>query len=333
MRLINEINRIKELMNIIAENDNLKTNSSYTTKIFCKAFTDKKHKSICEAFQNILKPSLKGGKKLDNLVNKIIQTYNNEIEDSEIKRANFKDSFVTFYEERIKELDDFIEAIDEDCPKVKKKLKIQKEKLEKEGIKGLIFHIDEKPEYSFFNRLNTNYSALSIILTKYVIDNFNIDLIDLSSREKIGEFIDANIRHSEDLKKFIKNFIFNDSDKEIEKFRNSVIYTMASTRVTGLKVERSFANLLDSHGVKYLSTLDDYSFVDMAGFDFLVKFPKYGYYVPVQIKTSWESDIPRPLKEVCDENCNGIFVYKSGKNFKFKTCHDSTERDIDELFI
>lgn len=335
MELIKEINRIRELMDIVSENDTTKNSPSYTTKIFCRnAFTDKEHKAICSGFEEVLGPSKKpGGKRLKSVVDNVIKTLNNEIENSEVKYENFKEGFTDFYNERINELDAFINAIDNNCPKVMEKLQYQKNKLEEYGIEGLLFDIDGKPEYSFFNRLNTNYSSLAILLTKYVIDNFDIVLLDLSSREKIGEFIEEHVRNSEKLRKFIRDIIFNHLDKDIEQIRNSIIYTIASTRGTGIKFESSFAKLLDKHQIPYLSTLDDYSFVDMAGFDFLVKFPKYGYYVPVQIKSSWESGIPTPLKNICDESCNGIFVYKSGKKFKFKSCHDSTERDIEELFL
>ena len=337
MNLINELHKMKSLMGIISENEIINDDVLYTGKPFCgNAFSKNEHKKICYSFQDVLNPSVKrgkGGKNLRVFINNILNTYEQNVDDSEVKYINFKNDLTDFHTKRIEELDMFITTLDSGCSKLKDKLITKRSEIIDNGIEGIIWYDEKEPQYSHFNRLNTNYSALAILLTKYVIDNYltdNNSIIDFTDRSQISTFIEEKFKTDQG-RDFIKNLVYNQQDQKMSKIRNSILYTIGTTRKRGNKAENEFADLLTKKNISFVRTLDDFSIVDMVGIDMVVKFPNSNNYIPVQVKSS-RIPFPQLLKNICENTCNGLFVFKDKDEFKYISCNDNIVKDIEDLF-
>lgn len=326
MNLNEQISRIQEMMGLLVED-----NSYYTYGPYCSgAFRNSNHVKLCYSIEEVLKPTRKKGQKnLKNFVDNTISTFNKLKNVSEIEWSNFKETHSDFFEYRMFEIDKFLELIDQDiCPTLYADILKKKEEYSEKGIKGLLWVSPEDTEeykkgekvYSHMNRLNTNYSGLAIILTRYVIEN-NLEDMDVS------DIIDSFRENGDE---FMSNMIFNHLDQRISSTRKSVLYTISKTRKDGNVVEDKLKIYLDGK-VDYLGTEDDFSFIDMLGIDLIAKFPKIGdYYIPVQVK-SFVSNITRQISRYCsDSKCNGIMIYPKGDEFYYLSCDGKTGH-INEL--
>ena len=327
MKLQEDILRMKSMMGLVNEED-----SNYTFGPYCSgAFKNDSHVKLCYSIENILKPTgKKGQKNLKNFVNNVMVTFNKLKDVSEVEWSNFKESHSEFFESRMDEIDEFLNLLDQNiCPTLYMDILKKKQEYSVHGIKGLLWTAPEDVEdskkgeklYSHMNRLNTNYSALAIILTRYAVEN-NLEDVDVS------EIIDGFRLNGDE---FMSNMIFNQLDKKIENTRKSVLYTISRTRKAGNVVENKLKKYLDGK-VDFIGTQDDFSFIDMLGIDLIAKFPKIGdYYVPVQVK-SFVSNVTRQLTKYCsDSMCNGIMIYPKNNEFYYLTCDGSTGL-IDKLF-
>lgn len=320
-RVINEINN---------EGDIYPKKVSRSNLSFCEnTFKDPNHIEKCKKFENLLKY---GKKNLREFINTQLSTYSYEIE-SNVAYHHF-DKFSDSYRDRIDEVNNFIEKLKENgsrCDNLLKDIESLKDKeIYKEGYRALRYIKDEenKYEYSYFNRLNTNYSAVAIMLTGYAIDYNKINDDEIKVIEDFRE------NGQEYIKNVVRNYS-NNLNTKIKHITNSIINTIATTRSIGSKSEREFINLLNNQGIDYVNTLDDFSFVDFLGVDLIVKFPKFGHYTPVQVKSSWPGKgIPSKLKKYCEKDCFGILVYKKNDEFKYKYSDgiNIISGDITELF-
>lgn len=264
-------------------------------------------------------------KEKENLLNIEIEKLTN---DSDIVKNGFE------------EMDKVGDLLSGNCPNIKNKINSEKYKFFK---KYKIYYKIKKDsntyEYSPINRLNTNYSAISVLITKYfskkgafdgVTNINNVDWRKISLEWLYKLFIPS--RNFEDIRPedektqnpinpsmeelfnsfFKENLVLN--SREIKK---SVEDVLIDTRQRGFDTENDFENILvkDKENNKiqdYIRCAKDFGFVDMfLGIDFLVKEDNRWY--PVQVKTT----ATEPTYKIDSLGCSKLTVVeKIGDNFK-----------------
>lgn len=158
------------------------------------------------------------------------------------------------------------------------------------ALKSLFIHKkEEKEEYSLLNKLNTNYSALSYLLTLHRKKN---NLIGLPFRDVFESYFGINmIKKEKGEESNFTNFILDylSGKEDAEKTMSEVFKTIEKTTGIGTKTEgEAYDYLVKKYGKEnVINYSGDYSFVDLFGIDFMVKgiVPNMGF-IPVQIKTN-----------------------------------------------
>ena len=208
------------------------------------------------------------------------------------------------------------------CPNIKSNiLKIYYDLLE--GI--YIFYADPTTnEYHPINRLDTNYSALAVMITEYYRDLGVIE--DLQTKgiryekdwEKLSDSlvkfviypnifnpknsdIDVLKKLNIDQKplKYIYEKLLNNLDSSISEKTYQVL---SNVREAGFKTERKFIRQLEKYGITYKNFGKDYGFVDrLLGIDLFVKLND-GWY-PTQVKSS-----KREQTLITKLGCDGALV-------------------------
>jgi hypothetical protein len=244
-------------------------------KEFCSASStklqDRKYKNIIFAILEKLKEDLKS-EAYSDLRNKI-KTYTKEDK---------------FFKKNIEQVQTLIDKVGSSCPDSVENIK---KKANNESNKTL-FVYEEKVEdeiehkYSLLNKLNTNYTALAYILTKFrekqsheykSTEGFDTIYNDffVKKREKIGETE-------------FYNLILNYFRKKLEKTEFETIQavhnTIKQTTTIGQKTEKDFEELLKIANANYIIFSGDFSWVDMMGVDLI--WEANGKWFPVQIKTN-----------------------------------------------
>jgi hypothetical protein len=192
-------------------------------------------------------------------------------------------------------------------------------------------YLNSEGGYHIINRLDTNYSALGVMVTEYFRGRGIIDL--LSTRGLVGKKSWAKpvshlIQGTLYPKVYHPNFFENDILKDMQVGENplnqmfmdlltdqapqissKVINTLTKVRDSGFQTENKFIELLKSHGITYKNFGKDYGFVDrFLGIDLFVRLKDEWF--PVQIKSS-----EREKTLIDDLGCEGtIIVYPDDKN-------------------
>ncbi len=165
--------------------------------------------------------------------------------------------------------------------------------------------IDSDGEWSYLNKLNTNYSALAYLITKLRFDKDNM----LDTNTIVRKFFNY------DEKTGISPFIdFIDTIKpnvetESNKIMKQMSETIKATTDYGNMAEEDVKNLLlDEYvGSEIYDFTGNYSFIDMMGIDVAIK--KDGKWIPIQIKSNPKTCVG--LKNV--DGCENWCVSLSGK--------------------
>lgn len=149
---------------------------------------------------------------------------------------------------------------------------------------------NDQDEYSLLNKLNTNYTALSYLITRYRRQK---NLISVPFQDIFDSFFGRN---STQLEKSEESIFFNFLIKFLSKKESAaeimkeVFNTIQTTTDIGLKTELSAFDFLEQKLSKgnVINYTGDYSFVDMFGVDFMVKglVDSEPGFVPVQVKTN-----------------------------------------------
>jgi hypothetical protein len=176
-------------------------------------------------------------------------------------------------------------------------------------IKGIyVFYANPTTnEYHPINRLDTNYSALAVMITEYYRDLGVIEELQIKGTryekewEKQSEYlvkfvIDPKINNPNNsiidvLKKlnidqkpldYIYEKLVNNLDSNISEKTYQVL---SNVREVGFETERKFIRQLEKYGITYKNFGKDYGFVDrFLGIDLFVKLND-GWY-PTQVKSS-----------------------------------------------
>lgn len=206
-----------------------------------------------------------------------------------------------------------------------------------------VFYADPTTgEYHPINRLDTNYSALAVMITEYYVDIGAIkNLEDKNVRyekewEKLAEYLvkfviyplvfhpnNSDIKILKGLEvdnkplAFIYDKLLNNLDSKISKKTYQVL---SNVREAGFETERKFVSQLEKYGITYQNFGKDYGFVDrFLGIDLFVKLND-GWY-PVQVKSS-----EREQTLITKLECEGAIVVYPDKNGNFWVGNISFER-------
>lgn len=279
----------------------------------CGVFTDKNLKEFCKASESIISENLTEYKKgMKDLLLKYFVS-DDTIRTIEYEKLENDSPRVLNGFNQIEEVTDLISK---NCPDAKNIVK----KLKSEWLKKYnVYFKDNDGNYHLLNRLDTNYSAMAVLITTYYeniinqvrdwsrsknlpakefaenwIDHFfnnNIELID--PRQNWEKNYLKTTKELEELPKpvSILHKIFGSGDFKAQesKYHKDFMIALEEVRESGFRTERLFEKYLKEYKIDYIPYNFDYSFVDMIlGVDFLIKSNRNNedYWIPVQVKTS-----------------------------------------------
>jgi hypothetical protein len=227
------------------------------------------------------------------------------------------------------------------CPNIKSNILEIYDNLNK-GV--YVFYADPTTgNYHPINRLDTNYSALAVMITEYYIDLGVIkDLQNKRVRykkdwERVAEYLTQfviypSMFHPNDsnidvLKKiniidqeplnYIYEKLLNNLDSKISKKTYQVL---SKVRDAGFETERKFIGQLEKYGITYNNFGKDYGFVDrFLGVDLFIKLND-GWY-PTQVKSS-----EREQTLITKLGCEGTLVVYPDNSGNFWVGNISFER-------
>jgi hypothetical protein len=279
----------------------------------CGVFVDRNLKEFCKASESIISDNLtKYKKEMENLLMKYFTT-DDKVKTIEYEKLENDSPRVL---EGFQQIEEVTRLISNNCPEsenVAKKLKLEWLK------KYNIYFKDNDGNYHLLNRLDTNYSAMAVLVTTYYeniigqvrqwvhskklpaqdfaqnwVDHFfnnKIELID--PRQNWEKDILNSSKELEELPNPVSVFnkIFGSGDfvADESEYQKNFMRALEEVRESGFRTERLFEEYLKEYKIEYIPYNYDYSFVDMIlGVDFLIKSNRNGedYWIPVQVKTS-----------------------------------------------
>jgi hypothetical protein len=282
------------------------------------SFTEQYDRNFCYAATKVIKDDYKIQDTFREFINKFVDKYKNEINTIKWETLTTEHSLAV---KGIEELEWVMKNGQKLCPQIKNNiLKILKDL--NDGM--YVFYADKNTgEYHLLNRLDTNYSALAVMITEYFRIYDAIYAMDL--RIKSAKGWEEPVKHLinyiiNPLNKKMSPFnddIFKDIDfdeKPLKYIFNNLIQNLTSeisektlkvlkdVREVGFESERKFIKKLEKHGIEYENFGRDYGLVDRKlGIDLFVKLNS-GWY-PVQVKSS-----EREQTLITKLGCNGALV-------------------------
>lgn len=216
-------------------------------------------------------------------------------------------------------------------------------------------YMQEKEEYSLFNRLPESYVAAGVLITKYldisgffnnlkenseIIDEFSdtpninqMNVWDIIAKDWINYLFNTknplrNIWQVGKLPKlqFISmnnlfNRLFKEQDYEYtiklsEELVTAVRKALISIKSQGDFVEELFKKEMISKNLKFIDTGENFGFVDrFLGIDFIYYSPKYNIWIPVQVKTA----MPKGKNRIDSLGCRMVRKAALDKEGNLKT--------------
>jgi len=232
-----------------------------------------------------------------------------------IKKFSIEDEFFKYRVDQFNELKTLLK----DCPKALQELEKEEKKFAEKVL--FVYKKEQKEMYSLVNKLNTNYTALSYLLTRFRQKNNLLgvpfdDVFNLyfgRSRRKMEEGGESEFFN------FLLRFFSNKEDEV--NIMKQVFKIIEKTSEKGVQTENeAFRELVRIYGEdKVKNYAGDFSFVDMFGIDFMVYSTKLGKWVPVQVKTNPKDceNNSRVCENICmskDNSNNWVYKhYKGGR--------------------
>ena len=319
------------------------SSSDYCKKTF-KAFGPEL--PFCEAAENYIKNEIetvgRAKKKVifDKFRKGVAKFFSGDQteEELEIKIENITDNH-PLMKEGIEEIETVESLIGPNCPNVNKVFEKQMSNF-KDKVQ---MYFTENEKYSITNRLDTNYSAIAVLFTKFfehkgAFDSTENDVKQINWENIAKNWIDhsfnpsipfEDIRSEEDrldrTKKissldfnelcriYFKNItLFNSND-----IRNSVNHVLKDVRERGFASENAFEKNYLVNKRDFMRLAKDYGFADrFLGIDFIYK--GKDFWIPVQVKSS-----PKEATYLISSlGCKTyVIAEKTGKIFKINTLH------------
>lgn len=281
----------------------------------CSVFTNMNDREFCKAVENEISENLSEYSPLmENLLKKYFSS-NEKISEIQMEQLNDESQIVIDGFDKIEEVVDLISV---NCPEARKvATKLKNDWLSKYNI----YFKDAQGRYHLLNRLDTNYTAMAVLITFFYEDlieqvriwtNKKTTPSKLFVKDWISHFFDSKVplidprkdwrsditKSQEELKKTpnpvtIFNKVLSPRGFEIEEsqYQRDFMKALEQVRNKGFKTEDLFEKMLEKNNIVYKRYGYDYSFVDMIlGIDFLIQETKRGsdYWVPVQVKSSFK---------------------------------------------
>lgn len=294
----------------------------------CHKFKDKRLLEFCRAVEKTVSENLTDySSKMESLLMKYFEQ-DDRIKTIEMEKLNEESPIVV---EGFKEIDEVVKLLSQNCPSSK----VVAEKLKKKWLSEYnVYYKDENGNYHLINRLDTNYTAISVLITLYyspLVEQVRRWVTDkkLPSSDFVTNWIDHFFNpeillidprtglqgspfeeYEGPLKKLyspykIFNKVLKPKDFIIEdgEFHKEMMETLEEVRKKGFKTEDYFEKLLKDNNIEYKRYSYDYSFVDMVlGIDFLIKekFQGKTNWVPVQVKSTFKEKYSLVDRFNCD---------------------------------
>lgn len=281
----------------------------------CMRFKDMNLREFCKSAESHISENLS---QYSPSMESLIKTYfssNERITKIQMERLNDESDIV---KNGLAEIEEVVTDLSKNCPNAKI---IAKELREKWMSKYNVYFKDENGNYHLINRLNTNYTAMAVLVTffyeglieqvrtwttrKKTPSNFFIEdwvnhffnpkvpLID--PRKGIENNILGLNKKLDDTpnKILLLNKILNPQEFKVEnsEYHDNFMRALEQVREKGFQTEQLFENMLKDNKIVYKKYNYDYSFVDMIlGIDFLIKQMRDNsdYWVPVQVKSTFK---------------------------------------------
>jgi len=301
---------------------------------------------FCEAAENYIKNEVETSGKFKKKV--IFEKFRNGVANFSNDEQNLDDLQIKIEEvsenhpimkEGIEEIKVINGLIEPNCPNVSKVFERQLSTFKNK----VQLYFSENEKYSITNRLDTNYSAIAVLFTKFfqhkgAFDSTKEKLNNINWGEISKNWIDhsfnpsiefKDIRSDEDMKDNKKilstlNFVelcriyFNNvilfNSKDI---RDSVNKVLVDVRRRGFESENEFEKKYLDEKKEFMRLAKDYGFADrFLGIDFIYK--GKDFWIPVQVKSS-------PTEATFLISSLGCKTYvvaqKDGKTFRINTLH------------
>lgn len=281
----------------------------------CSVFSDMNLRDFCKVAESEISSNLNEYKEP---MEKLLKTYFNSNEKISKLVMEILDETNPIVSEGFNQIDEVIEKIKKNCPTASVVAKKLKDKWISEYN---VYYKTSDGEYHLLNRLNTNYTAMAVLVTVYYEDlihqvrewtrkkdtkssSFAKNWVDHFFNPK-STLIDPRPNVEKNFyglaKKLIEpknrmevlnqvlepeEFVFDESNTQ-----KGVMLALEEVRNKGFKTENIFEEKLKKYNITYEKYNYDYSFVDMVlGIDFLIKQSRDGddYWIPVQVKSSFK---------------------------------------------
>jgi len=274
----------------------------------CKTFTDSSSNQFCRSVYQILEKMPKRGSesKWNNLFRRIQRALNLVEQETEgeykVIYKNIKD-FQEIYKRKVYDLEKLINKVSPSCSRLKEVATNSLRDLQSKGKYMLLYkkatEDGEVLNYSLLNRLNTNTSGLSILMTEYAIHHE-----PSKSPEEIVDLFFRNVLGLDKLVGYLRDVLIKPNH-----IRRKIVDAIENIKSKGDKNEEEYLNYLSQEGERFIAFGDDFGIVDMLGIDVLVF--RDGQYFPLQVKSS-ERGASGNLK-IWDYNQGGCKCFVSYK--------------------
>jgi len=265
------------------------------------AFNETYDRNFCYAATKIIKDDYRLQENFSYLINRFVDKYKEEINTIKWETLTSEHDLA---KKGLEELDWVMKNGKKLCPEIGQNIR----KILTDLNNGMyVFYVDKNTgEYHLLNRLDTNYSALAVMITEYFRSYDAIYAMNL--RIKSAKGWEEPVKHlinyiiepksgkmlpfSDDVFKDINfdekplKYIFDNLIKNLEsKISEKTYKVLKNVREVGFETERKFIKELEKHGIQYENFGRDYGLVDRKlGIDLFVKLNS-GWY-PVQVKSS-----------------------------------------------
>lgn len=312
----------------------------------CGVFGNLNDREFCKSVEKEISSNLSEYRPLMEGLLKKYFTSDDRISEIQMEQLNNESEIV---KEGFKQIDEVVQLISKNCPESEK---VATQLKNKWISKYNIYFKDGSGNYHLLNRLDTNYTAMAVLITIFYeglikqvrewttkkatpsklfvkdwIDHFfnpKIPLIDPRKGWDMEITQTQKPLNETPNPVTIFNKAFNPKGFEIEESQvhRDFMKALEQVRNKGFKTEDLFEKMLDEKNIVNKRYGYDYSFVDMIlGIDFLIQQTRKGsdYWVPVQVKSSFKElynliDIFKCTKVIKPEliNINGKGDFKIG---------------------
>lgn len=186
-------------------------------------------------------------------------------------RAKKYDKSYKFFSDRRSHVIDALKKFEKNCPQFYNYIKGQM-------VKFVNSHVilNEKNEYDLLNKLNTNWSALSFMLTSELPSEKKT----LNFKAALEYFFEST--NPETATTPFENFMERIVSSADNESRNKIYQTIREKSKQGQAIEDEFFNYIKEY-TDVIQYAGDYSFMDMIGVDMVILNPE-NKWVPVQVK-------------------------------------------------